>query len=264
VKKKPVKLLWTGGWDSTFRLLHVTIGEGRIVQPFYLIDRQRRSAGQEIRVMEQIKDRLFSEYHQVSQLILPTIYTEVNHIQQNDTITEAYQRVKVHSGIGEQYEWLARWCARHGLEDIELCIHRDDKAHRAIKPYIAESNDGDKVTYVFDSAFNTIDEFLLFRYFRFPSFDMSKLDMKRIMILQGLESYMDMTWFCYSPTSAATPCGICNPCVYTIEEGLGYRIPLFSRGKYYMQQFFVGTVKRRSPFFYSVGRIIARAAGWVR
>ncbi len=34
-----VPLLWTGGWDSTFRLLHLVIVEGHAVQPYYMIDR---------------------------------------------------------------------------------------------------------------------------------------------------------------------------------------------------------------------------------
>jgi hypothetical protein len=34
---------------------------------------------------------------------------------------------------------------------------------------------------------------------------------------------MDMTWFCHTP-ARGKPCGICAPCVYTIEEGLAHRI----------------------------------------
>jgi hypothetical protein len=130
---QPVQLLWTGGWDSTFRLLHLTIGEGKIVQPFYLIDVQRLSTGQEIRTMRQIKDRLFAEHPQTKHLILPTIYTEVYDIQENITISEAFRRVRLQNYMGGQYAWLARWCAEQKIEDIELCIHRDDRAHEVIE-----------------------------------------------------------------------------------------------------------------------------------
>lgn len=256
-KQEPVKLLWTGGWDSTFRLLQLAVCERRLIQPYYLIDPTRRSAGQEVRVMEQIRDRLCSEYDQVRELILPTVYTRVRDIRQNDSITEAHRGVAAYSGIGEQYEWLARWCAGHGIEEIELCIHRDDKAHRAIEPYITRSGKGANTFCVFDSRFSSTDESLLFGYFRYPLFDLSKLDMKHIMTLEGLASYMDMTWFCHNPSSADTPCGVCSPCTYAIEEGLGYRIPLFSRGKYYVKQFFVVTLKRRSPLLFSLVKMLA-------
>jgi NAD(P)-dependent dehydrogenase (short-subunit alcohol dehydrogenase family) len=35
---------------------------------------------------------------------------------------------------------------------------------------------------------------------------------------------MDMTWFCHRPVNGK-PCGACAPCVYTIEEGLAWRVP---------------------------------------
>ena len=31
-------LLWTGGWDSTFRLLSLLLREQREVQPYYILD----------------------------------------------------------------------------------------------------------------------------------------------------------------------------------------------------------------------------------
>lgn len=35
---------------------------------------------------------------------------------------------------------------------------------------------------------------------------------------------MEETWFCHTPYNGK-PCGICNPCKYTKEEGLGRRVP---------------------------------------
>jgi len=35
---------------------------------------------------------------------------------------------------------------------------------------------------------------------------------------------MEMTWFCHRPVRGK-PCGLCAPCVYTIEEGLARRVP---------------------------------------
>src|SRR5690606_13578695 len=34
----PVNLLWTGGWDSTFRLLSLVVQQHRCVQPYYVLD----------------------------------------------------------------------------------------------------------------------------------------------------------------------------------------------------------------------------------
>ena len=35
---RAVKLLWTGGWDSTFRLLQLLLLYEKKVQPYYIID----------------------------------------------------------------------------------------------------------------------------------------------------------------------------------------------------------------------------------
>lgn len=262
VQKDTVNLLWTGGWDSTFRLLQLTIGECKVTQPFYLMDPKRRSTRQEIRVMGLIKDRLFAEHPHLEEFILPTKYVEVGDIPQNASITDAFLRVASRNPIGEQYDWLARWCAEHEICDVELCIHRDDKACKAIKRYITESSVKDNLVHTFDNKFNNTDEFLLFRYYHFPVLDLSKLDIKHEAISKGFGSYLEMTWFCHNPSPRLTPCGICNPCRYSVEEGLGYRIPLLSRVKYHVQEFFVKTLKHRAPVLYSVGKAAARKIGW--
>jgi len=39
-----VNLLWTGGWDSTFRLLQLILDTRATIQPVYVIDTARRSS----------------------------------------------------------------------------------------------------------------------------------------------------------------------------------------------------------------------------
>lgn len=50
---KKVNLLWTGGWDSTFRLLQL-IEENVQIQLFYFIDEKRKSTNIEIERMKKI------------------------------------------------------------------------------------------------------------------------------------------------------------------------------------------------------------------
>jgi hypothetical protein len=52
-----------------------------------------------------------------------------------------------------------------------------------------------------------------------------KLWIKRRARAEGWGAIMDMTWFCHAPVHGR-PCGICAPCVYTIEEGLARRVPV--------------------------------------
>jgi len=54
----PVALLWTGGWDSTFRLLTLLLVERRVVQSYYIVDRPRHRPGvpAEQQAMARIRD----------------------------------------------------------------------------------------------------------------------------------------------------------------------------------------------------------------
>jgi hypothetical protein len=45
---------------------------------------------------------------------------------------------------------------------------------------------------------------------------------------------MELTWFCHRPIRGE-PCGVCNPCIYTIQEGLGVRVPASGRRRYRMR-----------------------------
>jgi hypothetical protein len=222
-----VKLLWTGGWDSTFRLLQLLLLDRRFVQPYYLIDARRPSIGAEIRAMSDIKNLLFKEHQGTRDLLRPTEYTEVTDILPAPEITEAYRTIVESSFIGSQYDWLARFCKQKGTGDIELCIHRDDTARAVLAPYL-EGQTGCRV--VCSSTTGDVPEqvYALFRYFRFPMFGLSKLDMAATVQEQHWTALMDMTWFCHRPRGGK-PCGMCNPCLYTQAEGLGWRIPLSRR-----------------------------------
>lgn len=48
----------------------------------------------------------------------------------------------------------------------------------------------------------------------------------------NFESIMEMIWFCFNPTWRKTPCGYCNPCKYTREEGLERRVSSKFMGMY--------------------------------
>lgn len=68
----------------------------------------------------------------------------------------------------------------------------------------------------------------LFRCFRLPLFDTTKREMRTQARQSGFDEIMSLTWFCHRPRRGQ-PCGTCNPCIYTIEERLGERVPLAGR-----------------------------------
>ena len=51
---KYVNIFWTGGWDSTFRVLQLLIAKKKTVQPFYINDPNRKSAEKELNAMKTV------------------------------------------------------------------------------------------------------------------------------------------------------------------------------------------------------------------
>ena len=227
--KEDVALLWTGGWDSTFQLLQLLLVQRRRVTPFYLMHPKRLSTDKEIRTMKRIQDHILKEYPHTFELLHPTQYFSATDIPPDPEISETYQSLRKENYMGRQYDWLSRFCKANGIADIQLCIHRHDKAHFFVEQIVSEGIDGLQTVFRVDPKFKNRKEYVLFRYFSFPIFELSKVEMAAVADKRGWKEIMNMTWFCHTPTKNETPCGKCNPCLYTIEEGLGWRIPLKGR-----------------------------------
>ena len=120
-----VNLLWTGGWDSTFRLLQLVLEHRRRVQPCYVIDTGRRSLGIELKTMDRLKRLLFRDHPHTRELILPTRYAHVADLKPDPEITEAFQAVHAATNVAVQAEWLALFCRERGIAIIcfKACPH---------------------------------------------------------------------------------------------------------------------------------------------
>jgi hypothetical protein len=225
-----VPLLWTGGWDSTFRLLVLLLVERRVVQPYYIVDglRFRPGVPEEQQAMRRIRELIARRHPEAASRLLPTIDCAVQAVPANAALTGHYERCLATGFIGGQYEWLARYCAAHGIDGMELSIHRDDKARELLAGLI----DGSRVR--LDPKHRGDSRYELFRCFRLPLFDITKREMRTQARQSGFDEIMSLTWFCHRPRRGQ-PCGTCNPCIYTIEEGLGERVPLAGRIRYQLR-----------------------------
>jgi hypothetical protein len=70
----PVRLLWTRGWDSTFRLLAALLIERRAVRPFYMVDglRHRPGVPEERQAMRRIRQLIAHWHPEAAPHLLPT------------------------------------------------------------------------------------------------------------------------------------------------------------------------------------------------
>jgi len=257
---QPVNLLWTGGWDSTFRLLQLLLLRGRTVQPYYVIDSDRASTGLELRTMTHLKQRLFAQRPETRKLLLPMRFKDLFDIRPNPAIAAAFGRIHQRTFLGSQYEGLARFCEEAGIHDVELCIERGAGPGPALVESVTTRRvTGEDTYYEVDGSRAGSDVHTLFKHFRFPVFGLFKRDMQAIARQEGFEEFLQMTWFCHSPRANSRPCGVCNPCIFTMKDGMGARFPFTSRLRYHLRiRARVRDWLRQRPALYARARHLLR------
>lgn len=215
-----INLLWTSGWDSTYRLLELVLTHGRTVQPYYVFDSKRISSQIELQTMEKIKQAIAAKTPEAHALIQETIVIDALAAPKYEDITQSIGRLKAISFIGYQYDFLSRMARYRDLDQLELSVHIDDKLYKHLQGNVREVNN---VYELVETPSNPDLEVL--RPFRFPILMLTKLDMERRAREQGFADILDLSWFCFHPDSKGRPCGYCNPCRHTIDEGMGRRVP---------------------------------------
>jgi hypothetical protein len=227
--KPMVHLFWTGGWDSTFRLIMLA-RKKVIIQPYYLKD-NRRSEWQEINAIEIIR-KVLLEMDSTICIINPLITANTSDVEKDADITGAWQRICKKDHLGTQYDWLARFAkARKG---IELGIWKDGRIQGIINRYGALKKISSDIIgsyHILDTSQSEIDLVRVFGNFHFPLLEKTKLDMKWEAEKLGYSDVMHKTWFCHSPVNNQ-PCGSCKPCCFAMEEGFGYRLGLTAHLRY--------------------------------
>lgn len=242
-ERTAVNLLWTGGWDSTFRLLQLLLQHRVPVVPYYLEDPTRASTRTELETMARIADRVRDAWPHAGDLLQPLRIFRVTDVEVDAEITGALEAVRSRSYIGSQYAWLPAFCKQHGIGDMELGVHVDDKVQALLRGFVVWFNHpcGYRSLRV-DRGHEASAEYRLFRYFSFPLFDIDKVGIGHRAGTEGWSAVMEMTWFCHRPVRGG-PCGICAPCLYTIEEGLAHRVPPSRRALSLLYRHFVLPLK---------------------
>ncbi|NMT63798.1 hypothetical protein [Marinobacter orientalis] len=222
-----VDILWTGGWDSTFRVIGL-LESGYTVNPHYLVDPGRPSGEVEIKTISEIKDILNSEY---GNRILDLKTVHVESIPISNEISDAFDQIRKQHFIGSQYKWLAAYALKNDFEFLELSIHKQDHACEVISEFVLEDSCGRFV--LGKNAPLAVRK--IFEKFSYPIIDKSKSDMKNELPSEISKRVMALTWFCHTPAFGRYPCGHCNPCIYTAKEGLIERLPWHAKIRFYIR-----------------------------
>jgi 7-cyano-7-deazaguanine synthase len=200
-----VQLLWTGGFDSTYRLLELTLVQHRHVQPIYILNQERRSAEHEIRSMTAVRERINGRGH--GGLLAPTVVLLKDDFAVSDWITETHVATEERGiRIGSQYRWLSAIAETLDWEGVELCFERYPTPSALRREIFVDPESPPS-----GIALRDTDIAELFRRFSFPVMHLYKSEMAERAEQHGFDEILTSSWFCHDPFGGK-PCGRCRPC----------------------------------------------------
>ena len=234
-----VRIFWTAGLDSTFRVCWLTLVEGRTVQPIYIIDSDRKSWMVEIAKLRHISGLIRCHPNYIG-LLKPIIIYFSSDFSPDEETLRLYSNVSKVVHIGEQYLWLAQFCKvqDYTSPNVELCMTKHDPGVTDLQRILFEDMESGVVT-LKDS-----DAGRLFSKFSFPLLGTTKIDMWSYGDRYGFGEVLERTWFCHSPL-LGKPCGVCRPC----------KIASSDRSR-------AATFSRLSPFLYFYKQFYERLLPW--
>ncbi|MGO1706266.1 MAG: hypothetical protein ACTHZH_01275 [Oleiphilaceae bacterium] len=228
-----IDLLWTGGWDSTFRLLQLARA-GADIQPHYILDQNRSSLKIELQVMNEIRRKVIEKFPHAR--IREIEMCDQSEIAIFEEYTQARLNLYSREPIGNQYIFIASYCKQKKIKNMELSIEKGIRNRATVMPCLENTEidqDGRRV------MATSVDKDLLclFSQFSFPILSLTKLDMLDDAKKNDLLDILNMTWFCHLPLFGK-PCGKCNPCRSTIEAGHQYRFSALPLARYRFNKIF--------------------------
>jgi hypothetical protein len=213
-----VNLFWTGGYDSTFRLLQIIIIEKKCVNPIYLNFNSLDGSGfrrQNVKFELETMYMIINELYRLGyggQIMPLTIITEVklsNIVINSCSIlfNKGYLRRPV-----SQYAHMVQLSLDLN-KIIEECAEKSEHS-TSYKMLNGKLNDN-KMLYL-DKAVGT--PLYVIRNIRFPIIDLTKKDMLKIAKKHNFAYILKWTKSCWWPYSDGTPCRKCLMCRTRKEE----------------------------------------------
>lgn len=217
-----INVLWTGGWDSTYRVLDLLLIENQRVRPYYIVDPDRLSIANEIIAMTRIQHHIQISFPARAPGLLPVEFVHLESIRADEEISRWHQRLATRVHIGTQYDWLARF-AKHHVTEPELCIEHitmgDTELFRNfVRPVLRGEGHACRAEGPFPEP-----GIQMFTYFRFPIIHLKKAEMRKLSEKHGFSDILELTWFCHTPRKGL-PCGKCRPCLLASESGFHYTV----------------------------------------
>ncbi len=218
-----IAFLWTGGWDSTFRIIQL-YNRGLTIQPIYIVDQSRKSHKKEIETINILSELIPNKFENSKGKILPLELIKRNDIKKYYFIKIIFQLLRKfgEKKIGNQYYWIA-CLSRDRKISLEQCFIKVNRNSLIPLNETTEIIDetGER-NWIVNPKKMPFFKRQIFKNMRFPLIYISKIEMRDFAEKNNFLDLMNTTWFCHR--SEKLPCGECAPCKQYIIDGFEDRV----------------------------------------
>lgn len=223
-----VHIFWTGGLDSTYRVVELSRNEC-VIQPHYIIT-SRRTVENELQAISEITALLNSDKRTIAKL-LPVETFPKTELEVYPDIQSAWDLLhELKDFKSQQYPLLARYARQKKLKlEMGIQFSENGSVVKVVdESYLVDSPDYDDVLMIDpEKGSQEWASFTLFQDFLFPKSLYHKTKAEEIEELrsQGYDKVLKKVWTCFDPVFGL-PCGHCFACKSAMKEGAGMMVPL--------------------------------------
>lgn len=219
-KRPTYYIFWTGGYDSTFRILQALIVDKSNIVPIYLsgiIDNgpsnktRRKNNKQELAALRNITSEIYKRYPHLRKMLKPLVI--IPEVKLDRTVSDSmeilYRRGMVRRPIC-QYGALSQ-VSLDMNRPIEMAVEKEPHSSMMYKTVHSRVTGEGIDRKISDKVINREPEFNIYRNFRFSTLHLSKKDMLREAKKYGFDDLLRKTWSCWYPHNGK-PCNRCIMC----------------------------------------------------
>ena len=228
MQKRDVHILWTGGLDSTYRVVELSQTDC-VIHPHYIIITGRGTVENELRAISDITAILNSDKRTIAKL-LPVETIPMSEVEVYGDIQSAWELLHKNKKFNStQYPLLARYARQKQLK-MEMGIQfsgNGSVAEIVDESYLVDCPDSDDVLMI-DPLKGSQEwaSYTMFKDFLFPKslYHKTKREEVEELKAQGYDKVLKKVWTCFNPVFGM-PCGHCFPCKSAMKEGAGMMVP---------------------------------------
>lgn len=250
---KKIYICWTGGWDSTYRVVELSRMEVEVC-PIYVREPTRKSYQYELNSMNRILT-ILAKKPQTRAVLNSVRIVNYDDISEDDKVQAAYSRAIEFVKLGSQYEYLARVAKMFpGIEIGAIKPMGEYSGIKALFDLQAKKVVVDGVCHL-DKSGTGEECWELFGNMSFPIIGKTEWDMRDNIKEWGCEDVMREIHFCHRPLRGR-PCGVCRACEQKMEGKMEFLLPWRARFFYrlsrcmpngYMRKIFIWGIYKFFP-----------------